>query len=113
MSLIGYLQKAALCVAFFVGAMVMAQAEGGPALGLLDAAAKGDAAAIERALATGVNVDARDEAGCTALLVATHNNRIAAARVLIAAGADVNAKDNIADTPISMPAPKAASRSWK
>lgn len=33
------------------------------------------------------------------MLVATHGNRIEAARTLIEAGADVNAKDNISDSP--------------
>lgn len=92
-------KKAALGVAFFVGGVVMANAEGGPARELLDAAAKGDVVAIVRSLKSGVKIDARDEAGRTPLLIATHNNRVAAARALIEAGADVNAKDNIADTP--------------
>jgi ankyrin repeat protein len=92
-------KKAALGVAFFVGWIAMAQAEGGPARGLLEAAAKGDVAAIQRALAAGVKVDIRDADRRTPLLIATHNNRVEAARVLVAAGADVNAKDNIEDTP--------------
>jgi ankyrin repeat protein len=33
------------------------------------------------------------------LLLATHGNKVEAARVLIAAGADVNARDNIQDSP--------------
>ncbi|WQO32033.1 ankyrin repeat domain-containing protein (plasmid) [Microvirga lotononidis] len=45
------------------------------------------------------DVDARDEAGRTALLIATHGNRIEVARALIEAGADVNAKDRINDSP--------------
>ncbi len=40
-----------------------------------------------------------DGRGVTALLAATHGNHIEAARLLIAAGADVNAKDNIEDSP--------------
>jgi ankyrin repeat protein len=46
-----------------------------------------------------VKIDARDSKGATALLVATHENKANAARVLIEAGADVNAKDNINDNP--------------
>ena len=42
---------------------------------------------------------ARDGRGVTALLAATHGNHVEVARLLIAAGADVNAKDNIEDTP--------------
>jgi ankyrin repeat protein len=99
MSPTGISMKAALCVAFFVGGVAMANAEGGPARDLLDAAAKGDVIAIVRSLKSGVQVDARDEAGRTPLLIATYNNRVGAARVLIDAGANVNAKDSISDTP--------------
>lgn len=91
--------KAALCVAFFVGSVAAANAEGGPARNLFDAAAKGDVVDIVRSLKNGVRIDARDEAGRTPLLIATYNNRVGVARVLIDAGADVNAKDDIADTP--------------
>jgi ankyrin repeat protein len=62
------------------------------------AAASGDAAAIRKLLAGGA-IDARDGSGATALLAATHGNRIEAAKALIDAGADVNAKDNINDSP--------------
>jgi ankyrin repeat protein len=44
-------------------------------------------------------VDVRDSGGRTALLLATYANAVEAARVLIEAGADVNAKDDIKDTP--------------
>jgi uncharacterized protein len=58
-----------------------------------------DAAQIRDLLSEGADIDARDEAGRTALLIATHDNRIAVARALIEAGADVNAKDRIDDSP--------------
>ncbi len=95
------LVHAVLCAALLLGcgAMTTARAEGGPAQALLDAAAKGDAAAVERSLAAGVKVDLRDAAGRTPLLLATHGNHVAAAKLLIAAGADVNAKDDIQDSP--------------
>jgi ankyrin repeat protein len=63
------------------------------------AAASGDAAAVRKLLAAGAAVDGRDGSGATALLAATHANRVEAAKVLIDAGADVNAKDNIHDSP--------------
>lgn len=66
------------------------------------AAAANDAARITALLgggAGGVRIDARDAAGRTALLVATHADAVDAARALIAAGADVNAKDSIEDSP--------------
>jgi hypothetical protein len=93
--------RAALCAALFLFAcgVTDVRAEGGPANALLEAAAKGDAAAVERSLAAGVKVDIRDAAGRTPLLLATHGNHIEAARLLIAAGADVNAKDGIQDSP--------------
>lgn len=58
-----------------------------------------DAAQIQDLLSRGADLDARDEAGRTALLIATHGNRIEIARTLIEAGADVNAKDRINDSP--------------
>jgi ankyrin repeat protein len=58
-----------------------------------------DAAQIQALLSHGADIDARDEAGRTALLIATHGNRIEVARALIEAGADVNAKDRINDSP--------------
>jgi ankyrin repeat protein len=63
------------------------------------AAAKDDVVQIRELVAGGAEVDARDGTGATALLVATHGNRIAAATALIESGADVNAKDNIEDSP--------------
>ena len=76
---------------------------------LHSAAKNDDVAAIKDLLSKGTPIDARDGSGCTALLVATHGNKVNAARALIAAGADVNAKDNINDSPYSMPAQVAMS----
>ena len=66
---------------------------------LVRAAQDGDMAALRRLLDAGVPVDARDARGRTALLAATHANRIDAARLLIERGADVNAKDGMQDSP--------------
>ncbi|NHC62966.1 ankyrin repeat domain-containing protein [Paenalcaligenes suwonensis] len=63
------------------------------------AAMQGDTAAIQQLLAAGVDIEARDAQGRTALLRATRANQVAAATLLIEAGADVNAKDNIEDSP--------------
>lgn len=68
-------------------------------LSLHKAAAADDAAEIAALLAKGAEIDARDGSGATALLVATHGNKVDAARALIEAGADVNAKDDISDSP--------------
>lgn len=93
-------KTALAAVLLLVGAaMTEIRAEGGPARALLEAAERGDAAAIETALRAGVKVDVRDASGRTPLLLATHRNHSAAAKLLIAAGADVNAKDDIQDSP--------------
>jgi uncharacterized protein len=63
------------------------------------AAKSDDVALIGQLLASGAKIDQRDTDRRTALLVATQNNAIAAAQALIAADADVNAKDAIQDTP--------------
>lgn len=66
---------------------------------LLAAAQRGDTQSITSLIKEGVSLDARDERGQTALLIATRINKIVAARILIQAGADVNAKDAIQDSP--------------
>lgn len=66
---------------------------------LLAAATQGDAGLVQAALDAGADIEARDSRGRSALLLATHHNRIEAARRLIAAGADVNARDAISDSP--------------
>jgi ankyrin repeat protein len=65
---------------------------------LIGAAGRGDVAAVERLIREGASVAARDSRGRTVLLVATHGNHVPVARALIAAGADVNAKDDIQDS---------------
>src|SRR5688572_20152517 len=55
------------------------------------AAAKGDCAKLRAMLGAGQNVDARDDAGKTALLRAAERGHIAAAQVLLTAGADASA----------------------
>nr|WP_245416810.1 ankyrin repeat domain-containing protein [Undibacter mobilis] len=69
---------------------------------LIEAAGRGDGIAVRRLIAEGASVRARDGQGRTALLAATHappGVGTEAARLLIAAGADVNAKDAIQDSP--------------
>ncbi|MEX2296924.1 MAG: ankyrin repeat domain-containing protein [Dongiaceae bacterium] len=71
----------------------------GTALPLIDAVNEGDHAALSRAIAKGFDRESRDGDERTALMLATRANDIEAARLLIAADADVNAKDAIKDTP--------------
>ncbi len=61
--------------------------------GLHAAAAKGDAAEIERLVKAGAQVDARDGHKRTPLHVAVHRRHAAAARALVRLGADPNALD--------------------
>ncbi|MFF8595353.1 ankyrin repeat domain-containing protein [Streptomyces sp. NPDC015220] len=65
---------------------------------LLDAARRGDAAAVRAALAAGADLEARDEEGRTPLLRAALADQVAAAEVLVGAGADVNAQDDRQDS---------------
>ncbi|CAM3337969.1 hypothetical protein SAMN04488021_14915 [Paracoccus aminovorans] len=76
---------------------VASRAEPVPAL--VATAESGDAAAVKRAIGAGAPLEARDGRGRTALLAATHANRVETARLLIEAGADVNARDHIQDSP--------------
>src|SRR5262245_46711504 len=62
--------------------------------GLHAAAAKGDAPAIEKLIADGAKVDARDAHGRTPLHVAVHLSRDGAARALVKGGADPRALDS-------------------
>ena len=62
--------------------------------GLLAAASRGDAVAIEALTARGERPDARDAHGRTALHVAAYGRHHQAMRVLVAAGADPNALEN-------------------
>ncbi|MCD6030302.1 MAG: hypothetical protein K0S78_2476 [Thermomicrobiales bacterium] len=60
---------------------------------LIEAARVGDTAAVERLLAEGASVFARDATGQTALIAAAWGNHLDAACALIEAGADVNVQD--------------------
>jgi ankyrin repeat protein len=60
---------------------------------ILDAARRGDEAAIRSWLGSGAPIDARSKDGLTALLAAAQGNQAGVMRLLIASGADVNARD--------------------
>ncbi|TWB58229.1 ankyrin repeat protein [Rhizobium sp. ERR 922] len=59
-------------------------------LRLHKAAATGDVAAIQQLLDSGAAIETQDAKGATPLLVATHGNRVDAARALIEAGVNVD-----------------------
>jgi len=64
-----------------------------------EAAKLNDIASLKNLLDLKIPLDSKDSQGRTALLIATHNNAIQAANLLIKGGADVNAKDQLQDSP--------------
>jgi ankyrin repeat protein len=79
--------------------MAHAQGPGDPARALVAAVQAGDRAGVEQMVRAKVPVDARDEQGRTALLVAVDLDRTDIARTLMAAGASINAQAANLDTP--------------
>ena len=61
---------------------------------LLGAAAAGDREMVQAIIAYGVDIDATDEGGETALFKAVRNNRLGIIDLLVAAGADVERRDH-------------------
>ena len=66
---------------------------------LHQAAATGDLTGIRAAIAAGADLDARDPAGRTPLMVATRARQTDAVRVLLEAEADVDLRDDQLDNP--------------
>lgn len=60
---------------------------------------RGDSAALKSALSKGADVNTRDENGRTLLLIATNNQQLEIAKILVAHGADVNLQSNNLDSP--------------
>ena len=69
------------------------------AISLLEAVAKRDINLVTKILTSHPNLELKDEKGRTALLLATYNNDTEIAKLLIDAGADVNAQDNMLNSP--------------
>ncbi|MER2540128.1 MAG: ankyrin repeat domain-containing protein [Azonexus sp.] len=67
---------------------------------LFSAAGKGDAIKISQVVAAGVNVNAADSDGWTALMVAASAGKLPAAQALVKAGANVNATTGKGETPL-------------
>ena len=71
---------------------------------LADAVQRGDAAAVRSLLALGVDVDARQGDGATALHWAAYLDAAGTAATLIGAGADVQAANDLGVTPLALAA---------
>jgi cytohesin len=76
----------------------------GPSVDIHEAASKGNIAVVKQHLAAGTDVDTRDDAygGQTPLHWAAVGNNKELAELLIANGADVNARDKDGDTPLDL-----------
>ena len=93
--------RSGLCVAGLLLASAVAPAAAADTR-LADAAARQDTQSVRALLAAGVDVDARQPDGATALQWAAHWNDLQAADLLLEAGADVNAANNLGVTPLAL-----------
>ncbi|MFD0589688.1 ankyrin repeat domain-containing protein [Paenibacillus sp. GCM10027627] len=67
---------------------------------LLAAAEQGNEASILKSLAYGANINAQDQHGRTAAMIAVHTNRLSIFNLLVEKGADINIRDNRSDNPL-------------
>lgn len=66
---------------------------------LFKAVESSDTKSIEKVIQEGANINAQDQSGRTAAMIATYNNDLASAQTLIEAGADVNVQDDMKNNP--------------
>ncbi|PGS53381.1 ankyrin repeat domain-containing protein [Bacillus sp. AFS041924] len=66
---------------------------------LFQATKLGETDTVIKLIEDGVNLNAQDSTGRTALMIATYNNDVKTAKVLIDAGADVNIQDHMKNSP--------------
>lgn len=66
---------------------------------ILEAVKNGKVNQVAQALKNGADANSTDEQKRSLLLIATHNNDLAMAKLLVSHGADVNQQDNIQDSP--------------
>ncbi|BAK94788.1 ankyrin repeat domain-containing protein [Tetragenococcus halophilus] len=69
-----------------------------PAGSLIQAVKKNDLGQVKAIVETEYKLDEQNNQGETPLLIATHNNQVEIAEVLILAGADINLQDHIQDS---------------
>jgi len=71
---------------------------------LIQAARTGKLEAVKKLLAEGVNVDARDQLGWTALMYASSGSHVNVTKLLVSRGADVNGRNNLGWAPLMIAA---------
>lgn len=99
--------KAVCSLAFSLILTAAAAADGAPQDRLMDAAARGDAAAVEAAIADGADVaQPAGQARVTPLIVAVANNHLRVVEELLAHGADLNTWDRGGRSPLASAALK-------
>jgi ankyrin repeat protein len=81
-----------------VSAVLATKRPSSPAAALLAAATSGDANQAAAALAAGAPIESRDGSRRTALLLASLNDRVDVARLLVGVGADPDAQDDRQDS---------------
>ena len=87
------------CTSTPTGTAVVTDRIGDPNGDLLRAAAAGDTDGAAGALKAGADIEARDDRGRTALLLAAAADHVEVARLLVSRGADPDALDAQHDTP--------------
>ena len=99
--LVGSSRACAACerAAARAGVALLVSPNGETEPALIEAAARDDVPALMRLLGDGALIDTRDLRGRTPLLVAVQRGHDAAAQLLIRRGADINAQDDISDSP--------------
>ena len=73
----------------------------GPLMSIHEAADEGNIEVVKQHLAAGIDVNAKDQDGCTPLHWAAKKGNKGIAELLIAKGGEVNANDDVGGTPLS------------
>jgi ankyrin repeat protein len=87
-------------IAHFIGVVLVGCGNPETDHALIDASREGNIEAVQQHLASGTDVNAKDNRGRTPLLWAAFTDRMEIAELLIAKGADVNAKSKEGKTPL-------------
>jgi len=99
------MRLSAVTAAFVLGAAVaMSTVPADASETLFAAAERGDVAALRQTLAGGAKLEATDDHGRSALLIAAYGNRLEAIRLLVEAGADIRRTDGLKNDLLSVAA---------